>query len=64
MNERGQPRLLSYDPNPVLARIYRTFFDHIEVDEAWLRAVREADARGTVTVQVSGSAVPCRSIRT
>jgi glycerol-3-phosphate O-acyltransferase len=40
--------LVSYDPNPVLAWLYHRFFDHIEVDEAWTRAVREADARGTV----------------
>jgi glycerol-3-phosphate O-acyltransferase len=40
--------LVSYDPNPVLAWIYSRFFESIEVDEAWARAVREADARGTV----------------
>jgi len=38
--------LVSYDPNPLLAWIYQRFFESIEVDEAWIRAVREADARG------------------
>jgi len=45
MDERP---LLPYHPNPVLAGIYRRFFDRIEVDDAWLRAVRAAMARGTV----------------
>jgi glycerol-3-phosphate O-acyltransferase len=40
--------LVSYEPNPVLAWLYHRFFEHIEVDEAWVSAVREADARGTV----------------
>ena len=40
--------LVSYDPNPLLAWVYDRFFENIEVDEAWTRAVREADARGTV----------------
>jgi glycerol-3-phosphate O-acyltransferase len=40
--------LAPYDPNPILAWVYHRFFDHIEVDEAWTAAVREADARGTV----------------
>src|SRR5258707_397473 len=40
--------LVSYDPNPVLAWLYHRFFENIEVDESWARAVREADARGTV----------------
>jgi glycerol-3-phosphate O-acyltransferase len=47
MSER-HPRLPQYDPNPVLARIYPSLFDSIAVDEAWLRAVRDAMARGTV----------------
>ncbi len=45
MNERP---LLPYDPNPLLARLYRRLFERIEVDDAWLRAVRSARARGTV----------------
>jgi glycerol-3-phosphate O-acyltransferase len=40
--------LVSYDPNPLLAWVYGRFFERIEVDDAWARAVREADARGTV----------------
>jgi glycerol-3-phosphate O-acyltransferase len=40
--------LRSYQPNPALAWIYQRFFEHIAVDEAWARQVREADARGTV----------------
>jgi glycerol-3-phosphate O-acyltransferase len=40
--------LVSYDPNPLLAWIYPRFFESIEVDEAWVRAVRQAEARGTV----------------
>jgi glycerol-3-phosphate O-acyltransferase len=47
MSDRRKPPL-SYDPNPLLARLYRSLFDHIEVDDAWLRAVRDAQARGTV----------------
>src|SRR5580658_899212 len=45
MNDRP---LISYRPNPLLARVYRLLFEHIEVDDAWLRAVREAKDRGTV----------------
>ncbi len=40
--------LVAYEPNPLLAWLYQSFFEHIEVDEAWTRAVREADQRGTV----------------
>ncbi len=40
--------LVSYEPNPILAWLYHRFFERIEVDAAWLSAVREADARGTV----------------
>ena len=40
--------LVPYEPNPVLGWLYHRFFEHIEVDEAWARAVREAAARGTV----------------
>jgi glycerol-3-phosphate O-acyltransferase len=45
MNDRP---LVSYDPNPLLAWLYHRFFSNIEVDESWARAVRDADARGTV----------------
>src|SRR5215470_1759441 len=40
--------LIRYEPNRALAWLYHRFFEHIEVDDAWARAVREADARGTV----------------
>lgn len=45
MNDRP---LVAYEPNPLLAWLYQNFFEHIEVEEAWTRAVREADERGTV----------------
>lgn len=37
-----------YRPNFVLAWLYRLFFSKIDVDPEWVRAVREASARGTV----------------
>ncbi len=40
--------LVSYEPNPLLAWLYDRFFEHIEVDAAWVAAVREAARRGTV----------------
>jgi glycerol-3-phosphate O-acyltransferase len=40
--------LVAYEPNPVLGWLYERFFSRIEVDEVWVRAVREADERGTV----------------
>jgi glycerol-3-phosphate O-acyltransferase len=48
VNDSGDRPLGAYEPNPLVAWMYRRFFEHIEVDEAWIRAVREADARGTV----------------
>ena len=44
----GARELSSYQPNRALGWLYERFFDHIAVDEAWARRVREADARGTV----------------
>lgn len=44
----GSGSLSSYQPNRPLAWIYDRFFEHIEVDEAWAKQVREAEARGTV----------------
>src|SRR5256885_2400109 len=38
----------TYEPNPVLAYLYRRFFEHIQVDEAWVTAVRQAASRGSV----------------
>jgi len=40
--------LEGYEPNPALAWVYHRFFEHIEVDEAWAKSVREAESRGTV----------------
>src|SRR5580658_9334468 len=40
--------LVPYEPNALLAWVYDRVFASIEVDEAWARTVREADARGTV----------------
>src|SRR6476659_6916717 len=37
-----------YEPNGILRWVYRRFFDHIEVDPAWIEAVRRASLRGTV----------------
>src|SRR5271166_4441290 len=48
MNDRAPRSLHSYEPNPLLAWLYQRFFESIEVDETWARAVRDADARGTV----------------
>jgi glycerol-3-phosphate O-acyltransferase len=48
-DERGAERpLVSYEPSALLTWIYGRFFESIEVDEAWTRAVRDADSRGTV----------------
>jgi glycerol-3-phosphate O-acyltransferase len=40
--------LVSYEPNPVLGWLYQRFFEHIAVDSGWVKAVRDAEARGTV----------------
>ncbi|MFO0677399.1 MAG: 1-acyl-sn-glycerol-3-phosphate acyltransferase [Polyangiaceae bacterium] len=40
--------LVAYEPNPALAWLYDRFFQHVAVDETWVRAVREASTRGTV----------------
>ncbi len=47
MTPSGRPPV-PYEPNALLSWIYRRFFENIEVDESWARAVREADGRGTV----------------
>jgi len=36
------------EPNPALRVLYRWFFDHIQVDEAWVRQVRSLAERGRV----------------
>ena len=38
----------TYEPNPLLAYVYRRFFEHIHADETWVATVREAAARGSV----------------
>jgi hypothetical protein len=38
----------TYEPNTVLRAIYQRFFDYIQVDDAWVREVRELAARGSV----------------
>src|SRR5262245_33895465 len=38
----------TYRPNLVLEWLYERFFAQIEVDPAWVRAVRDASARGAV----------------
>src|SRR5690349_2083421 len=45
MNDRRSPA--RHEPRPALGWLYARFFESIEVDEAWLQAVREADRRGT-----------------
>ena len=37
-----------YEPNPALRALNRWFFDKIQVDEHWVRGVREVAQRGTV----------------
>jgi glycerol-3-phosphate O-acyltransferase len=46
MSDRELTR--TYEPNPALRAIYRRFFDKIQVDEAWVAAVRDLAARGEV----------------
>ena len=46
MSDRELTR--TYEPNPVLRAVYRPFFDRIHVDEAWVTAVRDLAARGSV----------------
>jgi glycerol-3-phosphate O-acyltransferase len=41
-----QPR--SVEPNPALRLMYRWFFDNIQVDETWVRQVRQLAGSGTV----------------
>jgi glycerol-3-phosphate O-acyltransferase len=38
----------TYEPNPILGYVYRRFFEHIQVDETWVNAVRDAASRGSV----------------
>lgn len=38
----------TYEPNPMLRVLYSSFFDNIQVSEAWVREVRELSKRGRV----------------
>ena len=38
----------TYAPNPVLRALYQRFFEKIQVEEAWVREVRELSQRGRV----------------
>lgn len=38
----------TYEPNPILAKLYERFFRNIRVDEAWIEQVRSLSARGGV----------------
>ncbi|MDF3069302.1 MAG: plsB [Polyangiaceae bacterium] len=38
----------TYEPNPILRALYQRFFDKIQVDEAWVREVRELSERGSI----------------
>ena len=37
-----------YEPNPALRAIYRRFFEKIQVDEAWVRSVRNLASEGSI----------------
>jgi glycerol-3-phosphate O-acyltransferase len=37
-----------YEPNPALSALYHRFFDHIQVDDAWVQGVRDLSHRGSV----------------
>ena len=38
----------AYEPNPLLRVVYRRFFDSIQVDESWVREVRDLAQVGRV----------------
>jgi glycerol-3-phosphate O-acyltransferase len=42
------PPLVGFEPNPVLRLLYSWFFDAIQVDDAWVRQVRQVSQRGSV----------------
>lgn len=42
----NEPR--AYEPNPILSWAYKRLFENIDVDPAWVEAIRECDKRGTV----------------
>lgn len=44
----GSTALKPYEPSGLLRWVYRRFFSHLQVDEAWSGAVRESARRGVV----------------
>jgi glycerol-3-phosphate O-acyltransferase len=42
------PALTAHEPNPALRVLYRWFFDHIQVDDEWVRQVRASAQRGRI----------------
>jgi glycerol-3-phosphate O-acyltransferase len=47
-NDAAEPGGRRFQPNPALRLLYRKFFDRIQVDENWVKNVREIAERGTV----------------
>jgi len=37
-----------YEPNPALRAVYRRFFEKIQVDEAWVRSVKDLASEGSI----------------
>ncbi len=55
LERRTNPRAMAkreltqtYEPNPALRALYRRFFEKIQVDDAWVQAVRQLAAEGSV----------------
>ncbi|HEX2882038.1 MAG TPA: 1-acyl-sn-glycerol-3-phosphate acyltransferase [Polyangiaceae bacterium] len=48
MPKSDRPLTRTYEPNPLLEAVYRRFFDNIQVDESWIKAVRDLSGRGHV----------------
>jgi glycerol-3-phosphate O-acyltransferase len=44
----GRKLTKTYEPNPLLAALYRRFFDRIQVDETWAKEVQRLSERGSV----------------
>jgi glycerol-3-phosphate O-acyltransferase len=44
----GRKLTKTYEPNPLLAALYRRFFDRIQVDESWAKEVSQLSERGSV----------------
>jgi glycerol-3-phosphate O-acyltransferase len=45
---RGRKLTKTYEPNPLLAALYKRFFDRIQVDESWAKEVERLSRRGSV----------------